>query len=50
MWRDLLDAWARKLKPDDVVVTEATANAAAAVEVMSPCAGKVAVANPSRYG
>lgn len=48
MRRDLLEAWARKLKPDDVVVIEATGNAAAAVEVMSPYAGKVVVANPKQ--
>ena len=48
MRRDLLEAWARKLRPDDVVVIEATGNAVAAVEVMSPYAGKVVVANPKQ--
>jgi transposase len=48
MRRDLLEAWARKLQPDDVVVIEATGNAVAAVEVMSPYAGKVVVANPKQ--
>jgi len=48
MRRDLLEAWARKLTPDDVVVIEATGNAAAAVEVMQPHAGKVVVANPKQ--
>lgn len=48
MRRDLLEAWARKLRPDDVVVIEATGNAAAAVEVMKPHAGKVVVANPKQ--
>jgi transposase len=48
MRRDLLEAWARKLRPDDVVVIEATGNAAAAVEVMQPHAGKVVVANPKQ--
>jgi hypothetical protein len=36
MRRDLFEAWARKLRPDDVVVIEATGNAVGAVEVMSP--------------
>ena len=46
MTRDHLEAFARTLTHDDHVVVEATCNAAAVVEVISPHVGRVVVANP----
>ena len=46
MTRDHLEAFARTLTHDDHVVVEATGNAAAVVEVISPHVGRVVVANP----
>jgi transposase len=46
MTRDHLEAFARALTHDDHVVVEATCNAAAVVEVVSPHVGRVVVANP----
>jgi transposase len=46
MTRDHLEAFARTLTHDDHVVVEATCNAAAVVEVVSPHVGRVVVANP----
>jgi transposase len=46
MTRDHLKAFARTLTHDDHVVVEATCNAAAVVEVVSPHVGRVVVANP----
>jgi transposase len=48
MRRDMLEAFARKLKPDDVVVLEATGNSGATVEVLKPHVAKVVVANPKQ--
>jgi transposase len=46
MTREHLDAFARTLTHDDHVVVEATCNAAAVVEVVSPHVGRVVIANP----
>ena len=46
MTRDHLEAFARTLTHDDHVVVEATCNAAAVVQVISPHVGRVVVANP----
>ena len=46
MTRDHLGAFARTLTHDDHVVVEATGNAAAVVEVISPHVGRVVIANP----
>ena len=46
MTRDHLEAFARTLTHDDHVVVEATGNAAAVVEVISPHVGRVVIANP----
>ena len=46
MTRGHLEAFARTLTHDDHVVVEATCNAAAVVEVISPHVGRVVVANP----
>jgi transposase len=37
---------ARKLKPDDEIVIEATGNTSAIVRVLLPFVGRVAIANP----
>ena len=46
MTREHLEAFGRTLTHDDHVVVEATCNAAAVVEVVSPHVGRVVVANP----
>jgi transposase len=46
MTRDHLEAFARRLTHDDHVVVEATGNATAVVEVISPYVGRVVIANP----
>ncbi len=46
MTRDHLAAFARTLTHDDHVVVEATGNAAAVVEVITPHVGRVVIANP----
>jgi transposase len=38
--------FARKLKPDDEIVIEATGNTSAVVRLLSPFAGRVVIANP----
>jgi transposase len=49
MRRDRLEAFARStLTHDDHVVVEATGNAAAVVEVLSPHVGRVIIANPKQ--
>ena len=48
MRRDLLDAFAAKLSQTDIVVIEATGNAAAAAEVIAPQVEKVVIANPKQ--
>ena len=46
MRRDLLEAFARQLSMDDVVVVEATGNAAAVAAVIAPHVKRVVIANP----
>lgn len=46
MTRHHLEAFARRLKHDDHVVVEATGNASAVLEVISPHVGRVVIANP----
>jgi transposase len=46
MTREHLSAFARTLTHDDHVVVEATGNAAAVMEVITPHVGRVAIANP----
>ena len=48
MRRDLLDVFAAKLSQTDIVVIEATGNAAAAAEVIAPHVEKVVIANPKQ--
>lgn len=48
MRRDLLEAFAKKLSPDDVVVIEATGNASSAAVVVAPHVKKVVIANPKQ--
>ena len=48
MRRELLTAFAEQLSEDDVVVVEATGNAAAVVAVISPHVKKVVIANPKQ--
>jgi len=48
MRRNLLEAFARKLSPDDVVVIEATGNASSAAAVVAPYVKKVVIANPKQ--
>ncbi len=48
MRRDLLEAFAAKLSPDDVVVIEATGNATSAAAVVAPHVKKVVIANPKQ--
>jgi len=46
MRRDLLSAFAARLSPEDVVVVEATGNAASVAAVIAPHVKKVVIANP----
>ena len=46
MRRPLLEAFAKKLSKDDVVVVEATGNAASVAAVIAPHVKKVVIANP----
>lgn len=46
MTRDHLEAFARRLSHDDHVIVEATGNAAAVMEVISPHVGRVVIENP----
>ncbi len=48
MRRELLTAFAERLSPEDVVVVEATGNAAAVATVIKPHVKKVVIANPSQ--
>jgi transposase len=48
MRRDLLEKFAAALSKDDVVVVEATGNAAAAATVIGPHVKRVAIANPKQ--
>ena len=48
MRRDTLSAFAGKLCPDDVVVVEATGNAAAVAELLAPHVARVVIANPKQ--
>jgi transposase len=48
MRRELLSAFAATLSGDDVVVIEATGNAAAVAAVIAPHVGKVVIANPKQ--
>ena len=48
MQRDRLAAFAAKLTRDDVVVIEATGNAASAAAVIAPHVAKVVIANPQQ--
>ena len=48
MRRELLTAFAQELSQDDVVVVEATGNAAAVAAVISPHVKKVVIANPKQ--
>jgi len=48
MRRDRLAAFAAGLKKDDIVVVEATGNAAAVAEVLTPHVGRVVIANPKQ--
>ncbi len=48
MRRELLTAFAEKLSPEDVVVVEATGNAAAVAGVIGPHVKKVVIANPAQ--
>jgi transposase len=48
MRRDLLEAFAAKLSPDDIVVIEATGNAMSAAAVIGPHVEKVIIANPKQ--
>jgi transposase len=48
MRRNLLSAFASKLSPDDIVVVEATGNAAAVAAVISPHVKRVVIANPKQ--
>jgi transposase len=46
MTRDHLEAFARRLTHDDHVIVEATGNASAVMDVISPHVGRVVIANP----
>ena len=46
---DLLDAFARQLSKNDVVVVEATGNAAAVAAVIAPHVKRVGIANPGQH-
>ena len=48
MRRDLLEAFAAKLSPNDVVVIEATGNASSAASVVASHVKKVVIANPKQ--
>ena len=48
MRRHLLEAFARKLSKEDVVVVEATGNAASVAAVLAPHVRKVVIANPKQ--
>jgi transposase len=48
MRRERLAAFAQKLSPDDVVIVEATGNAAAVAAVLTPHVRKVVIANPKQ--
>ena len=48
MRRELLQAFAQKLSTDDVVVIEATGNAASVAAVISPHVSRVVIANPKQ--
>ncbi|MET4702137.1 transposase [Constrictibacter sp. MBR-5] len=48
MRRDRLAAFAGQLSPDDIVVVEATGNAAAVAAVMAPHVKRVVIANPKQ--
>ena len=48
MRRDRLTAFARQLSSEDVVVVEATGNAAAVAAVLVACVKKVVIANPKQ--
>jgi transposase len=48
MRRELLAAFAARLSPDDVVVIEATGNAASVAAVIAMHVGKVVIANPKQ--
>ena len=48
MRRDLLAAFAATLSQDDVVVVEATGNAAAVAAVIAPHVARVVIANPKQ--
>jgi transposase len=48
MRRPLLEAFAKKLLKDDVVVVEATGNASSVAAVIAPHVKKVVIANPKQ--
>ena len=48
MRRDLLAAFAGQLSPDDIVVVEATGNAAAVAAVITPHVKRIVIANPKQ--
>jgi transposase len=48
MRRDRLAAFAAGLTKNDIVVVEATGNAAAVAEVLAPHVGRVVIANPKQ--
>ena len=48
MRRPLLEAFAKKLSKEDVVVVEATGNAASVAAVIAPHVKKVVIANPKQ--
>ena len=48
MRRERLEAFAAGLKKDDIIVVEATGNAAAVAEVLAPHVGRVVIANPKQ--
>ena len=49
MRRHLLEAFAKKLTNEDVVVVEATGNAASLAAVLAPHVKKVVIVNPKRF-
>ena len=49
MRRHLLEAFAKKLTNEDVVVVEATGNAASVAAVLAPHVKKVVIVNPKRF-
>ena len=48
MRRDSLEAFAKQLSEDDVVVIEATGNAASVAAVIGPHVSRVVIANPKQ--